>query len=57
MEKADYISVEVDDSKEALENHVEGCDVLKVKAEPGDFEALPIQTYHVQFKLFRHHNL
>jgi hypothetical protein len=29
----------VDDFKEALKNHVEGCDV--VKTEPVDFEALP----------------
>ena len=49
MEKADDISAEVDDFKEALENHVEGCDFLKVKTEPGEFEALPL---HVQFKLF-----
>ena len=49
MEKADDISAEVDDSKEALENHVEGCDVLKVRTEPGDCEALPLQTHHVQF--------
>ena len=30
MEKADDISAEVEDFKEALENPVEGCDVLKV---------------------------
>ena len=30
MEKADDISAEVGDFKQALENHVEGCDVLKV---------------------------
>ena len=42
MEKADDISAEVDDSKEALENHVEGYDVLKVRTEP-------LQTHHVQF--------
>ena len=33
MEKADDISDEVDESKEALENHVEGCDVQKVRTE------------------------
>ena len=49
MEKADDIPAEVDDFKEASENHVEGCDVLKVRTEPGDFEALPLQTHHVQF--------
>ena len=38
LEKADDISAEVDDSKEALENHVEGF----------DFEALPFKTHHVQ---------
>jgi hypothetical protein len=36
MEKVDDISAEVDDFKEALENHIEGCDVLKVKTEPDD---------------------
>jgi hypothetical protein len=36
-----------DDFKEDLENHVEGCDV--VKTEPGDFEALPLKTHHDQF--------
>ena len=40
---------EVDDFKESSENHVEDCDVLKVKTEPDDFEALPLQTRHVQF--------
>ena len=35
--------------KEALENHVEVCNVLNVKTEPGDFEALPLQTHYVQF--------
>ena len=49
MEKADDISAEVDDSKETLENHVEGCDVLKVRTEPGNFEALPLQTHHFQY--------
>ena len=49
MEKVEDISAEVDDFKEALENHVDGCDVLKVKTEPGDFEAHPLQTHHVQF--------
>ena len=49
IKKADDISDEVDNLKEALENHVEVCDVLKVKTEPGDFEALPLQTHHVQF--------
>ena len=44
-EKGDDISAEVDDLKEALENHVEGCDVLKAKTEAGDFEALPLQTH------------
>ena len=34
MEKAEDISAEVDDSKEAFENHVEDCDVLKVRTEP-----------------------
>ena len=48
-EKADDISAEVDNFKEALENHVEVCDVLKVKTEPGDFEALPLRIHHVQF--------
>jgi hypothetical protein len=48
MEKPDDISAEVDDFKEALENHVKGCDVLKIKTETGDFEALPLQTYHDQ---------
>jgi hypothetical protein len=33
MEKADDIFAEVDDSKETLENHVKGCDVLKVRTE------------------------
>ena len=47
MEEADDISTKVDDFKEALENHVEGCDV--VKTEPGDFEALPLKTHHDQF--------
>ena len=37
MEKADDISTEVDDFKEALENHVEGCDVEKVKTEHDEF--------------------
>ncbi len=49
MEKADEISDEVNKFKKALENHVEVCDVLKVKTEPGDFEALPLQTHYVQF--------
>jgi len=49
MEKADDISAEVDNFKEALENHVEVCNVLNVKTEPGDFEALPLQTHYVQF--------
>ena len=49
MEKADDISAEVDHLKEALKNHVKGCDVLKIKAEPGDFETITIQTYLVQF--------
>ena len=44
-EKADDISAEVDDLKEALKNHVEGCYVLKIKAEPGDLEAITPQTY------------
>ena len=43
--KADDISAEVDDFEEALENHVEGCDV--VNTEPGDFEGLPLQTHQV----------
>jgi hypothetical protein len=37
MEKADEISAEVGDSEEAMKNHV-----LKVRTEPGDFEALPL---------------
>jgi hypothetical protein len=41
-EKVDDISAELDNFKEALENHVEVCDVLKVQTEPGDFEALPL---------------
>ena len=56
MEKGDDISAEVDNLKEALEIHVEGCDVLKVITEPDDFEALPLQTHHIQFQLFQHHN-
>jgi hypothetical protein len=48
-EKADAISAEVDDFNEALENHLEICDVLKIKTEPSDFEALHLQTHHVQF--------
>jgi hypothetical protein len=39
MKKADDISAEVDNLKEALENPVEVCDVLNVKTDPGDFEA------------------
>jgi hypothetical protein len=49
VEKADDVSAEVDNFKEALKNHVEVCYVLKVKTELGDFEALPFQTDHVQF--------
>ena len=49
MEKSDNISAEVDDFKETLENHIEGCDDLKVKAEPDDFEAFHFQTCHAQF--------
>jgi hypothetical protein len=49
MKKADDISAEVDNFMEALENHVDVCDVLNVKTEPGNFEALPLQTHHVQF--------
>ena len=49
MEEADAISAEVDNSEEALENHVEVCDVLKIKTEPSDFEALRLKTHHVQF--------
>ena len=56
MEKADDISSEVEDFEEALENHDEGCDVLKVQTEPDDFEALPLQTCHVRFLLFQPHN-
>ena len=32
----------VDNFKEALENHVGVCNVLNVKTEPGDFEAVPL---------------
>ena len=42
MKKADDISAEVDNFKEALENHFEVCDALNVKIEPGYFEALPL---------------
>ena len=31
MEKADDLSAEIDDFKEALENHFDGCDVLQIK--------------------------
>jgi hypothetical protein len=47
MEKADDISAEVDDSKETLENHVEGCDVLKVdswKRQEYKKSSIPIVT-------------
>jgi hypothetical protein len=57
IEKADDISAEVDNFKEVSENHVEVCNVLRVKTEPSEFEALPLQTHHhVQFQLFQHHN-
>ena len=39
----------VDNFKEALENHVGVCNVLNVKTEPGDFEAVPLWTHYVQF--------
>jgi hypothetical protein len=45
MEKADDISTELEDFKEALENHVEGFDI--VKTEPCDFEAPPLPICHV----------
>ena len=35
--------------KQSFWNHVEGSDVLKVKTELGDFEALPLQSHHVKF--------
>ena len=44
INKADDISAEVDDFKEALENPVDGCNVVKIKTEPDDFEALHLQT-------------
>jgi hypothetical protein len=47
MDKADDISAEVDDSKETLENHVEGCDVLKVdswKRQEYKKSSIPIVT-------------
>ena len=47
MEKADDLSAEIDDFKEALENHFDGCDVLQIKTEPGDFEAPSVKTYQV----------
>ena len=37
MEKAD-ISAKVDDFKEALENHVKGCDDLKVASQLSNFK-------------------
>ena len=52
ISKADDISAEVDDfkeAKEALEKQVEGCNVERVKTEPDDFEAPPLQTCHAQF--------
>jgi hypothetical protein len=49
IKKADDISAKVGTFKEALENHVDVCNVLNVKTEPGDFEALPLQTHYVQF--------
>ena len=44
-EKADDISAEVDDFKEALENHIEGCDVEKVKTEHDKFEEEELQNH------------
>ena len=44
MEKADDISAEVDDSKEALEDEVKGCDVEKVKIEHDEFEEVELQN-------------
>ena len=57
MEKADCISAEVDNFKEAFENYVEVCDVLKVKSSLVSLKRKSFKITRLSFNIYDITNL